>query len=189
MNFFTGRDYADFEIPNGNRTTRARALYAMKIDTREVALLGVEVWPNGNWATNRIKEASHPDDGFLNQSTALIMDRDSTFTAEMRNILTDEGIKPIVLPPRSPNLNAHMERFIGTARCELGPDFIPWSIEQLRHTLAQHLIYYNEERNHQSLPTHRPPLGLHDDSREANGEIIKRSRLGNRLNYYYRQAA
>jgi len=38
------------------------------------------------------------------------MDRDTKFTDEFRSILEQEGIESALLPPRSPNLNANLER-------------------------------------------------------------------------------
>jgi len=46
------------------------------------------------------------------------MDRDSTFSASFRACLRREGVKPVRLPPRSPNLNAHLERFFGSLKSE-----------------------------------------------------------------------
>ena len=48
----------------------------------------------------------------------LIMDRDSKFTDEFREMLDGEGVEPVRLPPRSPNLNPHIERFIRSIKDE-----------------------------------------------------------------------
>lgn len=51
-------------------------------------------------------------DGFLRQPVKyLIMDRDSNFCEAFREVLETNGVEPVRLPPRSPNLNAHLERF------------------------------------------------------------------------------
>ncbi|MGE5297282.1 MAG: helix-turn-helix domain-containing protein, partial [Solirubrobacterales bacterium] len=39
-------------------------------------------------------------------------DRDPLFTAKFESILKAAGVQPVKLPPRSPNLNAHAERFV-----------------------------------------------------------------------------
>ena len=39
------------------------------------------------------------------------MDRDGKFCPAFRTILKDEDVTPVLLPPKSPNLNAHLERF------------------------------------------------------------------------------
>src|SRR5262249_9386170 len=46
----------------------------------------------------------------------LIHDRDPLFTAEFLKMLADAGVQSVKLPPRSPNLNAHTERFVRTIK-------------------------------------------------------------------------
>ena len=40
------------------------------------------------------------------------MDCDTKFSEVFRGILTQMGVKAVRLPPRSPNLNAHLERIM-----------------------------------------------------------------------------
>ncbi|MCP4887910.1 MAG: hypothetical protein P1U77_24020 [Rubripirellula sp.] len=58
------------------------------------------------------------EDGFLKEKNVLIMDRDATFCKSFREFLHNEGVKPVRLPPRSPNLNAHLRRFCGSLQSE-----------------------------------------------------------------------
>ena len=51
-------------------------------------------------------------DGFLVGKEYLIHDRDPLFTQEFQETLAAAGVKTVRLPPRSPNLNAHAERFV-----------------------------------------------------------------------------
>ena len=51
-------------------------------------------------------------DGFLLGKRYVLMDRDGKFCPAFRNILKDEGAKPLLLPSRSPDLNAYIERFM-----------------------------------------------------------------------------
>ena len=48
-----------------------------------------------------------------------ILDRDPVFTAQFRRLLSDNGVKPLRLPARSPNLNAYAELQCTTCR-EMG---------------------------------------------------------------------
>jgi hypothetical protein len=52
-----------------------------------------------------------PFEGFLRTKRYLLMDRDGKFTPAFREMLKAEGIQAVRLPPESPNLNAHRERF------------------------------------------------------------------------------
>jgi hypothetical protein len=47
-----------------------------------------------------------------NRCHHLIHDRDPLFTHEFLSRLKDAGVESVKLPPRSPNLNAHAERFV-----------------------------------------------------------------------------
>lgn len=54
------------------------------------------------------------EDGLLgveNHPTILLMDRDTKFSEAFRSKLKDNGVKPLVLLLRSPNLNAFMGAF------------------------------------------------------------------------------
>jgi putative transposase len=53
-------------------------------------------------------------DGILLGKRYVLMDRDAKFCAAFRNILEAEDVKSVRLPPQSPNLNAHLERFLGS---------------------------------------------------------------------------
>ena len=57
------------------------------------------------------RELTNFEDGFLNGKRYLLMDRDAKFCDSFRAILEDEGVESVRLPPRSPNLNSHIERF------------------------------------------------------------------------------
>ncbi len=140
-----------------------------------------------NYDTERARNMTDCEHGFMKDKKFCIMDRDPVFTKVFRSTLKGAGIQPIRLPPKSPNLNAYMERFIGTVRRELPPDFIPQSESHLRWALQEHLTYYNHERNHQGLDGHVIPFPKQINE-HSKGRVVKTSRLGNRLNYYFRAA-
>ena len=50
-------------------------------------------------------------EGTLDGCRYLLHDRDAKFSVAFDIILRSAGIEPLVLPPRSPNLNAHLERW------------------------------------------------------------------------------
>ena len=57
-------------------------------------------------------------DGFLCGKRYPIMDRDKKFTEGFRRLLDDAGTRVVRLPPRSPNLNAYVERFVLSSKDE-----------------------------------------------------------------------
>jgi putative transposase len=90
------------------------------------------------------------------------MDRDSKFSAAFRRILADVGVNALRLPPRSPNLNAHLERFWRSLREESGATKSSGVENRLIEPQAE--------------------VG------RTTGKIQCRKRLGGILCYYYRRA-
>jgi transposase InsO family protein len=109
------------------------------------------------------------------------------FTAEFRNVLEQGGIESVLLPPRSPNLNANLERFFRSLKEECLSRMIFFGEKSLRNATAQFVEHYHSERNHQGLGNKLiEPCA---EVGQATGEIVCRGRLGGLLNYYHRRAA
>ena len=91
----------------------------------------------------------------------------------------------MILPVRSPNLNAYAERFVKSIRMELLDKMIFLGEEHLRRTLSCYLAHYHQERNHQALENKL----IEPEELRPEGRVCRRRRLGGMLNYYYREAA
>ncbi len=102
-------------------------------------------------------------------------------------MLEGEGVEIVKLPPRSPNLNPHIERFIRTIRDESLSRLIVFGENMLRNAVQQFLVHYHTERNHQSLDNKIIQPG--DEVGRQEGDIECRERLGGILRYHYRAAA
>ena len=127
------------------------------------------------------------EDGFLQEKRYILMDRDSKFSATFRTLLDDAGVEPVVLPARSPNLNAHLERFNRSLKAECLERLIFFGEQPLRKAISEFGEHYHRERNHQGLNNQLidPDEGVGN----ASGEVQCRKRLGGLLRYYYRSAA
>jgi hypothetical protein len=90
-------------------------------------------------------------DGILSGNRYLIHDRDPLFTTEFLNLLSETGVKSVRLPPRSPNLNAHAERFVWTIKESCLERMILFGEESLRTAIGNFAAHYSTERNHQGL--------------------------------------
>jgi transposase InsO family protein len=126
-------------------------------------------------------------DGVLRGKHYLIHDRDPLFTTEFLSLLAGVGIESVKLPPRSPNLNAHAERFVRSIKESCLDRLILFGEQSLRTTIQNFLAHYHAERHHQGLANQliRPEPGHVGNT----GVIQRRARLGGLLNYYYRAAA
>jgi transposase InsO family protein len=126
-------------------------------------------------------------DGLLAGKRYLIHDRDPLFTHEFLCTLKDAGVESVKLPPRSPNLNAHAERFVRSIKESCLERLILFGESSLRTTVQNFIAHYHKERNHQGLSNRL--IQPERDHLENAGAIQRRQRLGGMLNYYYRTAA
>ena len=105
-----------------------------------------------------------------------------------QQIIDDAGVERVVLPPRSPNLNAYAERWIRSVKDEALARLILFGESSLRHVLNEYVDHYHQERNHQGkgnillFPSPSP-------EGESDGPPQCRERLGGLLKYYERKAA
>ena len=96
-------------------------------------------------------------------------------------------IEPKVLPPKSPNLNAYLERFMRSMKSECLSKMIFFGQGSLEKSLKEYVTHYHEERNHQGLENKIIDAG--DEFGQELGKVQCRERLGGLLRYYYRDAA
>ena len=176
--------------PDGKRTIRHHACYAIRLATREVRLLGMTNCANGTWMTNCIRELTTMfDNTFMDEVQHIIMDNDPMYIKPVKKCLNAINCTMNYTKPNAPWMNADIERFISTTRKDLRGRFIPVSTESLRYALQKHVDYYNTERTHQSTPNNRPPVITHDIFSPSDGVVKRRQHLGNMLNSYYREGA
>jgi transposase InsO family protein len=157
----------------------------MELKTRRVEIAGITSQPTGAWMQQVARNLTGWD-GFLEGKRFLILDRDPLYTAAFRRLLRDSGVKSVRLPAKSPNLNAHMERWILSARREVLNKLVILGERHLRHALGQFVDHYHRERHHQALKGQLiAPLPA---DTAGTGEVQCRERLGGVLKFYYRAA-
>jgi putative transposase len=94
----------------------------------------------------------------------------------------------VVLPPRSPNLNAYAERWVRSIKEECLARVILFGEAALSRTLHEYVEYYHYERNHQGKGNVLLFPAVSRDTEHA-GPIRCRERLGGLLKYYEREVA
>lgn len=162
-------------------------LFFIDLASRTVHVAGVTVRPDHAWMMQVARNVTDVGDGFLCGKRYLILDRDAKYTEDFRNSLSREGVEVIRLPVRSPNLNAHAERFVRTIKEECLNRMVFCSTRSLRHAIGEFVEHYHVERNHQGLKNRipKPDSCIH----QSNGRVNRRTRLGGMLQYYHRAAA
>src|SRR5437016_6950289 len=137
-------------------------LFFIELWTRKVVIASIAASTNGLWMRQIGRNLTDFVDGMLNGKRYLIHDRDPLFTTEFLDLVGDIGVKSVKLPPRSPNLNAHAERFVRTIKESCLERMILFGEESLRTATHNFVAYYHTERNHQGLANRliSPAAGL-----------------------------
>ena len=105
----------------------------------------------------------------------LLLDRDTKF-CPLRGVLENTDTEVVLLPPRSPNLNAFIERYMRTMKSECLNKIIFFGENSLRRALKEFEEHYHTERNHQGLGNRLVEPARAVGGRD--GEVICRERLG-----------
>src|SRR5258708_2754282 len=90
--------------------------FVIELSTRRVEIAGITTSPDGAWMCQVARNLVDDEDGFLCGKRYLLMDRDGKSSDEFCATLRHAGVKPLRLPPRSPNLNCYAERFVRTIK-------------------------------------------------------------------------
>src|SRR6266487_4884325 len=180
-------DFFTVEVATWHGLVTYYVFVVMELSTRRVHLAGISPNPNEAFMMQCARQLTDPFDGFLLGKRYLIHDRDTTFTAAFDQYLRNQGVEPVILPPQSPNLNAHCERFVRSIKEEALNQMIFIGEGTLHYTLTQYLTHYHSERNHQGLDNQL--IAPEPEVSERTGQVVRRERLGSLLSYYYREAA
>jgi putative transposase len=180
-------DFFTVEVATWHGLVTYYVLVVMELATRRIEIAGITPHPTAAFMQQCARQLTDPFDGFLLGKCYLIHDRDTKFTQAFDGFLKANGVEPIVLPLRSPNLNAHCERFVRSIKEEALAQMVMLGERSLYYALQQYLAHYHHERNHQGLDNHLiAPEPEHNDQ---GGAVVRRDRLGGLLRYYYREAA
>jgi transposase InsO family protein len=100
--------------------------------------------------------------------------------------LKDARIPMLPISPASPNLNAHVERWIQSIQRECLDHFLVFGDHHLRHLIEGCVEYYNTVRPHPGVGNRAlgmPPLD-YDEPWPENLEVRCKARLGGLLRHY-----
>ena len=180
-------DFTTIEVWTKGGLVTVYLLFVMELATRRVHFAGSTANPDEPWMLQVSRNLSDAEDGFLRGKKYLLMDRDTKFSEAFRVTLEQAGVKGVRLPPRSPNLTPHIERFMRSLKDECLHRMIFFGESSLKTAVAGFLAHYHAERNHQGLDNRLLEPG--EEVGRTKGEVVCRERLGGMLRYYYKQAA
>ena len=144
-------DFFTVEVWTRRGLQRFLVLFFIDLSTRKVEIAGMAQAANGLWMSQIARNLTDAEQGILTGKQYLIHDRDPLFTAEFLRIIEAVGVKSVKLPPRSPNLNAHAERFVRSIKESCLDRLIFFREESLRAAIHNFVAHYHAERNHQGL--------------------------------------
>jgi putative transposase len=179
-------DFTTVEVWTRSGLTTLYILVAMRLNTRRVEIAGVTSNPDGDWVRQMARNLT-ASGGFLENASHLLVDRDTKFLPLRAYVegMTDTDV--VLLPPRSPNLNAHLERYMRSLKSECLDQMIFFGQRSLERALKQFVTHYHGERNHQGLGNRIIDPG--DEVGKEDGDVRCRERLGGMLKYYHSEAA
>ena len=113
----------------------------------------------------------------------VMRDNDTKFTAQFDAVFENSEAKITRNTPLSPNLRAHVERFIQTLQVECLDKFVIVAQRHLNHVCRQFEAWYNTERPHEACG-HLPPAMEAEPEERATirrGDVVCNMRLGGAL--------
>jgi putative transposase len=180
-------DFTTTEVWTVHGLVTMFVLVVMELKTRRVEIAGITAHPDSAWVRQMGRNLTDPHDGFLRNASHILVDRDTKFLPLRHFLETSTEIEPVVLPPRSPNCNAHLERFMLSLKSETLDRMIFFGEGSLRTSLKEFTAHDHTERNHQ---------GVHNELIDPGGKVGSivgtidcRERLSGLLRYYHRRAA
>jgi putative transposase len=144
-------DFFTVEVLTPRGLVRYFVLFVMKLKTRTVEIAGITCQPDEAWMTQVARNLTDVADGFLKGVKHLIVDRDPLYTATFRRLLREGGVTSVILPARSPNLNAFAERFVESIKSECLERLVLLGEGHLHAAVREFVVHYHEERPHQGL--------------------------------------
>jgi putative transposase len=166
---------------------RHYVLFFIELQTRRVYISGATTNPNGEWVTQQARNLSVG--GAVEDIRFLIRDRDAKFTDGFDEVFRTDGVQVILTPFRSPQANAHAERFVRTVRAECLDWLLILGPRQLDRALRVYVDHYNTERPHRALGRHPPVATPPPARRPPIAAVQRRDRLGGLLHEYHLAAA
>jgi putative transposase len=182
-----GTDFFTAEVLTLRGLVTYYVLFFIHLESRRVTIAGMTVHPDERWMQQIARNVTMEGCGALRDCRYLLHDRDRKYTQSFRAIIASGQVEPLVLPTRSPNLNAYAERWVRSVKEECLSKVILFSERSLRRALSAYVEHYHAERNHQGKSN---ILLFPRDADLCRDQPVRcRERLGGLLRYYHQEAA
>jgi len=166
-------------------------LVFLHLGSRRVWISPCTQHPDSAWVSQQARNFLMVAEDMNIETTILMRDNDKKYSKEFDGVFKSTGVKIKRNTPESPNLRAHVERFIQTLKLECLGKFVIVAERHLNHVCRIWSRHYNEERPH-SARDHLPPefTTAPDELAAVRiDDIVCTSKLGGVVNSYSRRAA
>jgi transposase InsO family protein len=182
-----GTDFFTAEVLTLRGLVTYYVLFFIHLESRRVDIAGITVHPDEPWMKQIARNVTMEGYGALRDCRYLLHDRDTKYTQSFRAIIASGRVEPLVLPARSPNLNAYAERWVRSVKEECLSKVILFGERSLRRALSEYVEHFHAERNHQGKGN--VLLFPRGTNIRRDKPIRCRERLGGLLRYYHQEAA
>ena len=104
-----GTDFFTAEVLTLRGLVTYYVLFFIHLESRRVDIAGITVHPDERWIQQIARNVTMEGCGTLRDCRYLLHDRDTKYTESFRAIIASGRVEPLVLPARSPNLNAYAD--------------------------------------------------------------------------------
>jgi putative transposase len=132
-----GTDFFTVEVLTWRGLVTYYVLFFIEVASRRVSLGGITQHPESGWMQQVARNATMEGIGYLNACRYLLHDRDQKFCRDFQETLAAGGVQCLPLPARSPNLNAHAERWVRSIKDECLSKLILFGEKSLRRVITQ----------------------------------------------------
>src|SRR5262245_8180761 len=139
MDVLVATDFFTAEVWTLSGLVTYYVLFFLHLGSRKVHIAGMTPQPNAAWMMQIARNITMEAWGFLSPGQYLIHDRDGKYCPAFQQIIDDAGIERVVLPPRSPNLNAYAERWVRSVKDEALSRMILFGENSLWHVLHEYV--------------------------------------------------
>jgi putative transposase len=110
-------DFTTVEVWTKDGLTTFYGLVAIRLNTRRAEIAGITECPDGDWVGQMARNLT-ASGGFLAGASHLFIDQDTKFLPLRTYLEGMTDTEVVLLPPRSPNLNAQIERYMRSLKSE-----------------------------------------------------------------------
>ena len=182
-----GTDFFTAEVLTLRGLVTYYVLFFIHLESRRVDIAGITAHPDEPWMKQIARNMTMEGCGALRDCRYLLHDRDTKYTRSFQAIIASARVEPLVLPARSPNLNAYAERWVRSVKEECLRKLILIGERSLRRALNEYVQHYHAERNHQGKGNVLLfPSGMNT---RRDSPVQCRKRMGGLLRYYHQEAA